>query len=55
MQIRSFVMSLGVGLIAGMTAAAILPKQPQFKRAVNKAASTIENAVEDAKGFVCGE
>ena len=54
MQVRSFVMSVGVGLVAGAAAAALLPKNPQFKKAVNKAASSIEGAVEDAKDFMCG-
>lgn len=54
-QMRSVLLSLGVGLAAGVTAAAILPKNPQFKKAVRKAASSIEGAVEDAKDFVCGE
>ena len=55
MQMRSVVMSLGLGLIAGVAAAAVLPKNPQFKRVVNQAADSIETAVEDTKDFVCGQ
>lgn len=55
MQIRTVVMSVGIGLAAGITAAAILPKNPRFKKAVNQAASSIESAVEDAKDFMCGQ
>ena len=55
MQIRSLVLSAGIGMIAGVTAAALLPKNPQFKKAVHQAADTIESAVEDAKDFVCGK
>ena len=50
MQVRTFVMALGVGLAA----AAVLPKQPRFKKVVTQAADSIETAVEDAKDFMCG-
>lgn len=54
-QMRSMLLPLGIGLAAGMAAAAVLPKNPKFKKAVNKAASSIESTVEDARDFVCGQ
>ena len=54
MQVRTFVMALGVGLAAGAAAAAVLPKQPRVKKVVTQAADSIETAVEDAKDFMCG-
>ena len=36
-------------MVGGAVAAALLPTQPQVKKAVSKAAETVENAVESAK------
>ena len=44
----------GLGMIGGAVAASVLPKQPQVRQAVNKAADTVENAVESAKNAICG-
>ena len=49
MTIKGFALTLGLGMVGGAVAAAVLPKQPQGKKAVSKAADTVENAVESAK------
>lgn len=49
MTIKGFALTLGLGMVGGAVAAAVLPKQPQVKKAVSKAADTVENAVESAK------
>lgn len=54
MTIKSFALTLGLGMVGGAVAAAVLPKQPQVKKAVSKAADTVENAVETAKTVMCG-
>lgn len=53
MQVRSFVWTMGIGMAAGAAIAMVLPKQPQVKTAVAKAADTIEDAVEQAKDCIC--
>lgn len=55
MTIKGFALTLGLGMVGGAVAAAVLPKQPQVRQAVNKAASAVENAVESAKTAVCGQ
>ena len=55
MTIKGFALTLGLGMVGGAVAATVLPKQPQVKKAVSKAADTVENAVESAKNAVCGE
>ena len=55
MKLGTVVMSVGLGMVAGAAVAAILPKQPQFKRVVNQTADSIETAVEDAKTFLSGD
>ncbi len=54
MQVKSFLLTLGLGMAGGAVAAAMLPKQPQVKQAVTKAADSIENAVESAKDSLVG-
>ena len=54
MSIKGFALALGLGMIGGAVAASVLPKQPQVRQAVNKAADTVENAVEGAKNAICG-
>ena len=54
MTIKSFVLTLGLGMVGGAVAATVLPKQPQVRKAVSKAADTVETAVESAKTAVCG-
>ena len=55
MTIKGFALTLGLGMVGGAVAATVLPKNPQVKQAVSKAANTVENAVESAKNAVCGE
>ena len=52
MKLGTVLLSVGAGMIAGATVAAVLPKQPGFRNTVNQAASSIETAVEDAKQFL---
>ncbi len=54
MQIKSFMITLGLGMAAGAAAVTMLPKKPQVKRAVCRAADSIETAVQQAKDSVCG-
>jgi hypothetical protein len=42
-------------MVAGAAAATILPRQPQVRQAVTKAADSVENAVETAKDAICGQ
>ncbi len=53
MQVKSFLWTMGAGIAVGATAAMVLPKNRQVKRAVNTAANSIENAVSQARDFVC--
>lgn len=55
MQVKSFVLTLGLGMVAGAAAATVLPRQPQVRQAVTKAADSVENAVEMAKDTICGQ
>lgn len=54
MTVKGFALTLGLGMVGGAVAAAVLPKQPKIKQAVSKAASSVENAVESAKTAVLG-
>ena len=54
MTIKGFALGLGLGMVGGAVAASVLPKQPQVRRAVNKAADTVENAVQTAKDAIIG-
>ncbi len=55
MTVKSFAWGLGLGMLGGAVAASVLPKQPQVRQAVTKAADTVENAVETAKSAIIGE
>lgn len=55
MQVKSFLWTMGAGIAVGATAAMMLPKNKQVKQAVNSAANSIENAVSQARDYVCGE
>ncbi len=55
MQVKGFMLTLGLGMAAGAAAATILPRQPQVRQAVTKAADSVENAVETAKDAICGQ
>ena len=54
MQIKSFAITLALGMAAGAAAAMVLPKQPQVRRAVCRAADGIETAAQQARDSVCG-
>ena len=54
MTIKGFALTLGLGMVGGAVAATVLPKQPQVRQAVSKAADTVETAVESAKTALCG-
>lgn len=54
MKIKTFALTLGLGMVGGAVAATVLPRQPKVRRAINDAADTIENAVESAKDAVTG-
>ena len=54
MTIKGFALTLGLGMLGGAVAATVLPRQPQVKQAVTKAADTVENAVETAKNAMFG-
>ena len=54
MKIKGFLWTLGLGMVGGAVAAAVLPKQPQVKQAVSRAADAIENAVEQTKDSLVG-
>lgn len=44
MQVKSWIMTLGVGAAAGAVAAMMLPKNSTARRLVNKAAYAVEDA-----------
>ena len=52
MSIKSFALTLGLGMVGGAAAALVLPKQPMVQQAVSRAADSIENAVEQARDAV---
>ena len=54
MTTNGFVWGWGLGMVGGAVAAVVLPKQPQVRQAVTKAADTVENAVETAKTAMIG-
>ena len=45
MQVKSFVLTLGVGMVAGATAALMLPTQSSVRKAAQKAADTVAQSV----------
>ena len=55
MQVKSFVMTLGLGMAAGAAAAVCLPKNKTVVKAVNQAADAIESGVAQAKDAICGQ
>ena len=54
MQVKSFFLTLGLGMAGGAVIASTLGKKPEVKKAVTKAADAVENAVETAKDAVVG-
>ena len=54
MTIKGFALGLGLGMVGGAVAASVLPRQPQVRQAVTKAADTVENAVQTAKDALIG-
>jgi hypothetical protein len=54
MKIKTFALTLGLGMVGGAVAATVLPRQPKVRQAITNAADTIENAVETAKDAVTG-
>ena len=54
MTIKGFALTLGLGMVGGAVAATVLPRQPMVKRAVTKAADTVENAIDSAKTAMFG-
>lgn len=45
MQVRSFILTLGAGMVAGATVALMLPSQNSIRKAAQKAADTVEESV----------
>ena len=54
MTIKGFVLGLGLGMVGGAAAAAILPKQPAVRQAVTRAADSVETAVQSARDAIIG-
>ena len=54
MTIKGFALTLGLGMVGGAVVATVLPRQPQVKKAVTKAADTVENAIDSAKTAMFG-
>lgn len=50
MQTGSFLLTLGVGMAAGATVMLMMPSQNKIRKAAQKAADAMENAVQK-----CGE
>ena len=50
MQIKSFLVTLGLGMVGGAAALAVVSRQPKARKAVCKAAETVSQTVED----ICG-
>ena len=55
MQIRSFAITMGIGIAAGAVAAMMLPKQSAARKLVNKAADKVENAVQTVSDKITQE
>lgn len=47
MQVRSFLLTLGLGMAAGGAVALMLPQQSQVRKKAQKAVDTVEQAVTD--------
>lgn len=48
MQVKSFLFTLGAGMVAGGTVALMLPQQSQARKTAQKAADRLEQTVSDA-------
>ncbi len=48
MQVRSFLLTLGAGMLAGGAVALMLPQQSPVRREAQKAVDSLEQAVADA-------
>jgi len=48
MQVRSFLLTLGLGMAAGGTVALMLPRQSGVRREAQKAADAVEQTITDA-------
>ena len=48
MQVRSFLLTLGLGMAAGGTVALMLPRQSGVRREAQKAADAVEQTISDA-------
>ena len=47
MQVKSFLMTLGFGMLAGGAVALMLPQQSQVRKTAQKAADTVEQSISD--------
>lgn len=47
MQVKSFLLTLGVGMLAGGAAALMLPQQSQIRKSAQKAVDSLEQSVSD--------
>ena len=47
-QVRSFLLTLGAGMLAGGAVALMLPQQSQVRRSAQKAVDSLEQTVADA-------
>lgn len=52
-QMKTFVLALGAGMVAGATVALMLPKNCAVRRATQQAADKLEDAVQKATGCTC--
>lgn len=48
MQVRSFLLTLGLGMAAGGTVALMLPRQSGVRREAQKATDAVEQTITDA-------
>ena len=48
MEMKSFALTMGLGVAAGAAAVLMLPRNNKARRVAQKAANSIENTVEDA-------
>lgn len=50
---KTFVLALGTGMVAGATVALMLPKNCAVRRVTQQAADKLEDAVQKATGCTC--
>ena len=50
MEVKSFVATIGLGMVAGATVAMMLPKQSQMRAMADKAAQSVEKTICKATG-----